>query len=462
MDKKKEYRLNTTDKFKKLKYKKIIEVLEKFKNDNQHFKKEIVDNEKRFYLTGTNFGIKRYTFRDELTSEINKELDKFSNIEIIEAGNKSLELTRDFHLKQNKENGYYYDNDDILDVNRFVKNVKGENFVINHNDPRTYENVPEIKIMQNYYDDGKDQVIKYTNYENYKEQFARNTKNLEIAKDIEKTSFQVEENIVKNFEYDKNRSYQISGWNEPTKTYYLPYITEDKFEKLINKYQEKFLELKNKEIENYVEIIKTETKEELKNSLLSYSLEKSLENFENNKNDFYFSTVKILGNEYDNRFDNINEKVNFVENNAKEFGLTFNENGIIKEFSDYRINYHQELEKLADNMIFREIKLELSEKIDEMDFSKENIIKLKNEYYQSDNNKHTIEKYNEIINEIAKDNENRLNDKSLSEILEEYNLKISVNKENEILEKFDKANSNNNENKTVEEKELSTEKELDL
>ena len=113
-------------------------------------------------------------------------------------------------------------------------------------------------------------------------------------------------------------------------------------------------------------------------------------------------------------------------------------------------------------MIFREIKLELSKKIDEMDFSKENIIKLKNEYYQSDNNKHTIEKYNEIINEIAKDNENRLNDKSLSEILEEYNLKISVNKENEILEKFDKANSSNNENKTVEEKELSTEKELDL
>lgn len=50
MDKKKEYRLNTTDKFKKLKYKKIIEVLEKFKNDNQHFKKEIVDNEKRFYI----------------------------------------------------------------------------------------------------------------------------------------------------------------------------------------------------------------------------------------------------------------------------------------------------------------------------------------------------------------------------------------------------------------------------
>ena len=218
----------------------------------------------------------------------------------------------------------------------------------------------------------------------------------------------------------------------------------------------------NKEVENYLFIKENETKEELKNSLLSYSIGKSLETFgANNKIDFYFSTVKILGNEYDNIFIGKIEKVKFVEKNAEKFGLTI-ENGKIKEFDDYRCNYYKELENLADNVFFKEIKNEISNKLDEMEtFTRDKVAGLHNEYYNKVSNKHTIEKYNDIVNKIAKNREKDLYNNELTDILKEYNLTISVNKENEIIKKIEN-HSNDKKVIEIEEKETIKEKEIDL
>ena len=73
----------------------------------------------------------------------------------------------------------------------------------------------------------------------------------------------------------------------------------------------------------------------------------------------------------------------------------------------------------------------------------------------------TIEKYNDIVNKIAKNREKDLYNNELTDILKEYNLTISVNKENEIIKKIEN-HSNDKKVIEIEEKETIKEKEIDL
>ena len=61
-------------------------------------------------------------------------------------------------------------------------------------------------------------------------------------------------------------------------------------------------------------------------------------------------------------------------------------------------------------------------------FTRDKVAELHNEYYNKKSNKHTIEKYNDIVNEIVKNREKDLYNNELTYILKEYNLTISVNK----------------------------------
>jgi len=472
--------------------KQIANELEKYFKDTtilkEHFnsmadepaKFEIKIGKKNFFKS-VEIDIKEVILKELKNSNI-PEIEKIANLKVEEVLKKIEKISEEKSRYQSYETiealpfefliKHYNDNnieEKITDKHlRIYSDIKKE--VFNENLDKIFEKQDNGKIylndIKNIVDSKEifeNRLIYYKYYENYGTVLDEKIVGIEI--DLKK--FQE----IKEFDWFNNFEGKI------VKEILVPDFEKD-ISDFINKVKEKIKKdndkkeyinidelreiLINKEVENYLFIKENETKEELKNSLLSYSIGKSLETFgANNKIDFYFSTVKILGNEYDNIFIGKIEKVKFVEKNAEEFGLTL-ENDKIKEFDDYRCNYYKELENLADNVFFKEIKNEISNKLDEMEtFTRDKVAELHNEYYNKKSNKHTIEKYNDIVNEIVKNREKDLYNNELTDILKEYNLTISINKESEIIKKIEN-HSNDKKVIEIEEKETIKEKEVDL
>lgn len=200
-----------------------------------------------------------------------------------------------------------------------------------------------------------------------------------IAKEIlipnfEKNIFDFVEKVKKNFEND------IISLEEFKKL-------ADNFE-LINEKAD-IKELLDKKIENYIEKEKKETWEELKNSLITFSLRENVDAF------FYQSKAKgineiyaTIDKEIKNKFliDETNKLLDyFYKDNLKEVGLSE------KELN--KINPVEYLEKTLLKDLKNELEIEL----------KNNDYSIGNTYinYKNKKNNHIIQEYNDILDFVC-------------------------------------------------------------
>lgn len=200
-----------------------------------------------------------------------------------------------------------------------------------------------------------------------------------IAKEIlipnfEKNIFDFVEKVKENFEND--------------------IISLEEFKKLADNFEfinEKadIKELLDKKIENYIEIEKKETWEEIKNSLVTFSLRENVDAFFHQPKEKGFSEIyDTIDKEIKNKFltDETNELlVYFYKNNLKEVGLSE------KELN--KINPVEYLEKTLLKDLKNELEIEL----------KNNDYSIGNTYinYKNKKNNHIIQEYNDILDFVC-------------------------------------------------------------
>ena len=200
-----------------------------------------------------------------------------------------------------------------------------------------------------------------------------------IAKEIlipnfEKNIFDFVEKVKENFEND------IISLEEFKKL-------ADNFE-LINEKAD-IKELLDKKLENYIEKEKKETWEEVKNSLVTFSLRENVDAFFHQPKEKGFSEIyATIDKEIKNKFltDETNELlVYFYKNNLKEVGLSE------KELN--KINPVEYLEKTLLKDLKNELEIEL----------KNNDYSIGNTYinYKNKKNNHIIQEYNDILDFVC-------------------------------------------------------------
>ena len=379
------------------KFKILIGKKEFFKNLETDLKKAITEEleNNKVYVNNRIVNLKT----DEALTKIEKissEKSRYSSYETIE------ELPFEFLIKHYNENKI---EDKVTDtqLNIFLK-LKKETFDKSIN--QIFEKKEDDKL---YLDDIKEVLNSIAKFENElgkyryfeEEQTILDEKEVGLAIDL-KTFQKIKENdwykmetriakeiLIPNFE--KN----IFDFVEKVKkNFENDIISLEEFKKLADNFElinEKadIKELLDKKIENYIEKEKKETWEEVKNSLVTFSLRENVDAF------FYQPKAKgineiysTIDKEIKNKFltDETNELLAyFYKNNLKEVGLSE------KELS--KINPVEYLEKT----LLKDLKSELEAELKNNDYS------IGNTYinYKNKKNNHIIQEYNNILDFVC-------------------------------------------------------------
>ena len=337
------------------------------------------------------------------TEEALKKIEKISSEKSHYSSYETIEkLPFEFLVKHYNENKI---EDKITDkqLNIFLK-LKKETFDESINqilekkeDDKLY--LDDIKEVLNSIAKFENELGKYRYFE--EEQTILNEKEVGLAIDLktfqkikENDWYKMENRIIKEIlipNFEKN----IFDFVEKVKeNFENDVISLKEFKKLADDFQllnEKtdIKELLDKKIENYIEKEKKETWEELKNSLVTFSLRENVDAFfyqpkAKGINEIYATIDKEIKNKF--LIDETNKLLDyFYKNNLKEVGLTE------KELS--KINPVEFLEKT----LLRDLKSELEAELKNNDYS------IGNTYinYNNKKNNHIIQEYNDILDFVC-------------------------------------------------------------
>lgn len=379
------------------KFKILIGKKEFFKNLETDLKKAITEEleNNKVYVNNRIVTLKT----DEVLTKIEKissEKSRYSSYETIE------KLPFEFLIKHYEENKI---EDKITDkqLNIFLK-LKKETFDKSINqilekkeDDKLY--LDDIKEVLNSIAKFENELGKYRYFE--EEQTILDEKEVGLAIDLktfqkikENDWYKMETRIAKEIlipNYEKNMFDFVEKVKENFEN---DVISLKEFKKLADNFElinEKanIKELLDKKIENYIEKEKKETWEEVKNSLVTFSLRENVDAF------FYQPIAKGFNEIYDtidkeikNKFltDETNELLAyFYKNNLKEVGLSE------KELN--KINPVEYLEKTLLKDLKNELEIEL----------KNNDYSIGNTYinYKNKKNNHIIQEYNDILDFVC-------------------------------------------------------------
>ena len=149
------------------------------------------------------------------------------------------------------------------------------------------------------------------------------------------------------------------------------------------------VKLLGKKIENYLDKEKKETWEEIKNSLVTFSLEKNYDAFEYQSNEKGLTEIfKTIELEIKNKF--------LTEKTGKLLDYFYRENMIELGLTEKELMKIEPVEYLEKNLL-KELKSELETEIKNNDYD----IKLTYHNYNNEKNNHIINEYNEILDFVC-------------------------------------------------------------
>lgn len=393
------------------KFKILIGKKEFFKNLETDLKKAIteeVENNKEY---GNNRIINLKT--DEVLTKIEKifsEKSRYSSYETIE------ELPFEFLIKHYNENRI---EDKITEEQlNLYSNLKEEVFKesINElldkkeyikNDKKIY--LDDIKEIINSSHIFEEKLSLYKYYE--KEQTTLDKEEVGMVVDLktfqrikEHDWFQMENRIIKeilvpNYEkniYDfiekvKEHSEYESQFenNSESEVISLKKITELVDDFNFTNEKTDIVKLLGKKIENYLDKEKKETWEEIKNSLVTFSLEKNYDAFEYQSNEKGLTEIfKTIELETKNKF--------LTEKTGKLLDYFYRENMIELGLTEKELMKIEPVEYLEKNLL-KELKSELETELKNNDYD----IKLTYHNYNNKKNNHIINEYNEILDFVC-------------------------------------------------------------
>lgn len=393
------------------KFKILIGKKEFFKNLEADLKKAIteeVENNKEY---GNNRIINLKT--DEVLTKIEKissEKSRYSSYETIE------KLPFEFLIKHYNENRI---EDKITEEQlNLYSNLKEEVFKesINElldkkeyikNDKKIY--LDDIKEIINSSHIFEEKLSLYKYYE--KEQTTLDKEEVGMLVDLktfqrikEHDWFQMENRIIKEIlvpNYEKNiydfiekvkehSEYESQfGNNSESEVISLKKLTElvDNFDFTNEKTD--IVKLLGKKIENYLDKEKKETWEEIKNSLVTFSLEKNYDAFEYQSNEKGLTEIfKTIELETKNKF--------LTEKTGKLLDYFYRENMIELGLTEKELMKIEPVEYLEKNLL-KELKSELETELKNNDYD----IKLTYHNYNNKKNNHIINEYNDILDFVC-------------------------------------------------------------
>ena len=149
------------------------------------------------------------------------------------------------------------------------------------------------------------------------------------------------------------------------------------------------VKLLGKKIENYLDKEKKETWEEIKNSLVTFSLEKNYDAFEYQSNEKGLTEIfKTIELEIKNKF--------LTEKTGKLLDYFYRENMIELGLTEKELMKIEPVEYLEKNLL-KELKSELETELKNNDYD----IKLTYHNYNNEKNNHIINEYNEILDFVC-------------------------------------------------------------
>ena len=393
------------------KFKILIGKKEFFKNLETDLKKAITEEleNNKVYVNNRIVNLKT----DEALTKIEKissEKSRYSSYETIE------ELPFEFLIKHYNENRI---EDKITEEQlNLYSNLKEEVFKesINEllkkkeyikNDKKIY--LDDIKEIINSSHIFEEKLSLYKYYE--KEQTTLDKEEVGMVVDLktfqrikEHDWFQMENRIIKEIlvpNYEKNiydfiekvkehSEYESQfGNNSESEVILLKKLTElvDNFDFTNEKTD--IVKLLGKKIENYLDKEKKETWEEIKNSLVTFSLEKNYDAFEYQSNEKGLTEIfKTIELETKNKF--------LTEKTGKLLDYFYRENMIELGLTEKELMKIEPVEYLEKNLL-KELKSELETELKNNDYD----IKLTYHNYNNKKNNHIINEYNEILDFVC-------------------------------------------------------------
>lgn len=393
------------------KFKILIGKKEFFKNLETDLKKAITEEleNNKVYVNNRIVNLKT----DEALTKIEKissEKSRYSSYETIE------ELPFEFLIKHYNENRI---EDKITEEQlNLYSNLKEEVFkesineLLNKkeyikNDKKIY--LDDIKEIINSSHIFEEKLSLYKYYE--KEQTTLDKEEVGMVVDLktfqrikEHDWFQMENRIIKEIlvpNYEKNiydfiekvkehSEYESQfGNNSESEVILLKKLTElvDNFDFTNEKTD--IVKLLGKKIENYLDKEKKETWEEIKNSLVTFSLEKNYDAFEYQSNEKGLTEIfKTIELETKNKF--------LTEKTGKLLDYFYRENMIELGLTEKELMKIEPVEYLEKNLL-KELKSELETELKNNDYD----IKLTYHNYNNKKNNHIINEYNEILDFVC-------------------------------------------------------------
>lgn len=393
------------------KFKILIGKKEFFKNLETDLKKAITEEleNNKVYVNNRIVNLKT----DEALTKIEKissEKSRYSSYETIE------ELPFEFLIKHYNENRI---EDKITEEQlNLYSNLKEEVFkesineLLNKkeyikNDKKIY--LDDIKEIINSSHIFEEKLSLYKYYE--KEQTTLDKEEVGMVVDLktfqrikEHDWFQMENRIIKEIlvpNYEKNiydfiekvkehSEYESQfGNNSESEVILLKKLTElvDNFDFTNEKTD--IVKLLGKKIENYLDKEKKETWEEIKNSLVTFSLEKNYDAFEYQSNEKGLTEIfKTIELETKNKF--------LTEKTGKLLDYFYRENMIELGLTEKELMKIEPVEYLEKNLL-KELKSELETELKNNDYD----IKLTYHNYNNEKNNHIINEYNDILDFVC-------------------------------------------------------------
>lgn len=393
------------------KFKILIGKKEFFKNLETDLKKAITEEleNNKVYVNNRIVTLKT----DEVLTKIEKissEKSRYSSYETIE------ELPFEFLIKHYNENRI--ENKITEEQLNLYSNLKEEVFkesineLLNKkeyikNDKKIY--LDDIKEIINSSHIFEEKLSLYKYYE--KEQTTLDKEEVGMVVDLktfqrikEHDWFQMENRIIKEIlvpNYEKNiydfiekvkehSEYESQfGNNSESGVISLKKLTElvDNFDFTNEKTD--IVKLLGKKIENYLDKEKKETWEEIKNSLVTFSLEKNYDAFEYQSNEKGLTEIfKTIELETKNKF--------LTEKTGKLLDYFYRENMIELGLTEKELMKIEPVEYLEKNLL-KELKSELETELKNNDYD----IKLTYHNYNNEKNNHIINEYNDILDFVC-------------------------------------------------------------
>ena len=393
------------------KFKILIGKKEFFKNLETDLKKAITEEleNNKVYVNNRIVTLKT----DEVLTKIEKissEKSRYSSYETIE------ELPFEFLIKHYNENRI--ENKITEEQLNLYSNLKEEVFkesineLLNKkeyikNDKKIY--LDDIKEIINSSHIFEEKLSLYKYYE--KEQTTLDKEEVGMVVDLktfqrikEHDWFQMENRIIKEIlvpNYEKNiydfiekvkehSEYESQfGNNSESGVISLKKLTElvDNFDFTNEKTD--IVKLLGKKIENYLDKEKKETWEEIKNSLVTFSLEKNYDAFEYQSNEKGLTEIfKTIELETKNKF--------LTEKTGKLLDYFYRENMIELGLTEKELMKIEPVEYLEKNLL-KELKSELETELKNNDYD----IKLTYHNYNNEKNNHIIKEYNDILDFVC-------------------------------------------------------------